>query len=596
MPTAHVAGSWLNESLVVVRTMDDTPSGTVHVARDDANVLRLVHEISLEGVPEQQRKSRRHEILERCEAMALLEHPMILSTVAICSTADRVLVAHEHVEGVSLLRLFGMSMNRFSERTALRWALEICDLLQYLHGRPRAMFLTSLGPRAILVTPAEKLKLLDPGLCVASGDLDTGSERGDFIRLGQLIAWLTTGSSDPAGLDTVSAECANLVRRCLADSPNDGFQDFAALRAEILRILEAPRPTRPESVGAPVASRTTPVRVSKGTWIVTGVAAILALTLVPVMLARWVSERPFVREGPGLFVVTAQELRLLEPATLREIGRREFRDASLSAVRYNPSRNLLILADRRKGRLFFLDASSGVRQGVLNVDNDPRNLVVLPEQPRMFCSHGASRGISDIALDRRRVTAIYSMPSTPTGMTATPDGSLLYVACGSEKSIHVLETRTGRIVRSVALDAPPGAMSLSRDRSTLWICFPRADEVRAIHLDAAGLPDSTPATVVSDLTGTRPVGIAVPPDGKGMVVLCQDSASISAISSVDGTATVRMGTNGLDPVCWTWTQGSDSTWVGNQKSRNLVRLGTASGSGSTSLSLSHPPRDLVLAP
>lgn len=288
MATSHSEGTRVQDRFTVAKPLDDTPSGSLYLVRDRDGSSLLMHEISLEGFPAQAVVSRRAWIRDRTRSFARSSHPLLLPVVAAAYEGRRMQVVHEHADGLSPLRLSRMTLGHFSPVRSLSWIRDLCDLLLYLHARPRPLHLASLGPDSILVTPGEELRVLDPGLGPEAQDGQVQGEhrvlREEIASLGRLLAWLLTGVSDATRLGDVPSEIARLVSRCLDD--RCPYEDLTELRQEVDRLLRIDRNANPGRRVAPASQKAPGRSPSHRRWSVSVCVALWGIVLLLVLLGR----------------------------------------------------------------------------------------------------------------------------------------------------------------------------------------------------------------------------------------------------------------------------------------------------------------------
>lgn len=97
--------------------------------------------------------------------LATLSHPGIPKIYDFFSAQGRVYLVLEHINGRDLesqLQTRGAAMQ---EEEVANWALQICDVLEYLHGHePQPIIFRDMKPSNIIVNPDGKVTLIDFGI------------------------------------------------------------------------------------------------------------------------------------------------------------------------------------------------------------------------------------------------------------------------------------------------------------------------------------------------------------------------------------------------------------------------------------------------
>ena len=72
----------------------------------------------------------------------------------------------EFVAGETLESRLARQSGPISEAEARDWALQLCDVLTYLHGRNPPVIFRDLKPANIMLTPQGQIKLVDFGIAL----------------------------------------------------------------------------------------------------------------------------------------------------------------------------------------------------------------------------------------------------------------------------------------------------------------------------------------------------------------------------------------------------------------------------------------------
>lgn len=154
------SGKILFQKYEIIRTLGQGTEGTVYLAKDlHLDRLAAVKEsAALVGKP---MVSGPREWMET-KLLRELAHPGLPGIYDFfCEDGKRYLVM-EYVEGISL-RTYLQKNGTVPLRQALQWAVSLCDVLSYLHGRGQAVIYRDLKPENIMVRPDGSLKLIDLG-------------------------------------------------------------------------------------------------------------------------------------------------------------------------------------------------------------------------------------------------------------------------------------------------------------------------------------------------------------------------------------------------------------------------------------------------
>lgn len=119
----------------------------------------------------------REAVMSEMKVLKELSHPALPAIIDFFEEEDAICLVMEYVDGITLeqyLRRFG----RVEVELAVRWAIELTEVLQYLHTRTPAVIYRDLKPSNIMIQPDGRLKLIDFGAAFVSA---YGQNREELI-------------------------------------------------------------------------------------------------------------------------------------------------------------------------------------------------------------------------------------------------------------------------------------------------------------------------------------------------------------------------------------------------------------------------------
>jgi serine/threonine-protein kinase len=171
--------------------------------------------------------SKAVELFDR-EAMALkkLDHPAIPRLLDFFMEGDHRVQVLELVHGFTLDRLAREAGGRLSETQVVRWMLDLCDILDYLHGqgvihrdvKPNNLLLRRSKPPLVLVDFGAVVELGESaGTCIATPGYTPFEQsqgvavlQSDIYAVGATIIALVCGKRPDALYDTVKGTFVGL--------------------------------------------------------------------------------------------------------------------------------------------------------------------------------------------------------------------------------------------------------------------------------------------------------------------------------------------------------------------------------------------------
>lgn len=232
---------------------------------------------------------------EEVALMRRLSHPRIPRFQTSFSERGRHCFVMEFIPGGNLEDRLAHTRAPLPERDALRWAIEICDALAYLHGQHPPIIVRDLKPGNIMVTPRGEARLIDlgiartykPGKLSNTENLGTMTyaspehlgqaqtdARSDMYSLGATLYHLLANvepdpmtTPSPGSLrrlqPSLSDETERLVIRAMQLDPDRRFQSAVEMRDALRHCLRALEPASPVTA-SPGSRQPGPVVLPRG--------------------------------------------------------------------------------------------------------------------------------------------------------------------------------------------------------------------------------------------------------------------------------------------------------------------------------------------
>lgn len=264
------SGSVLANRYAIQEVIGVGGMGSVYRARDlhFPNVLKLV------AVKEMINQARdlvvRQTIVQNFEREAnilvTLSHPSIPRIFDYFSHQERSYLVIEYVHGKDLEEILNESSTFFSEEQVISWAIELCDVLSYLHNhKPEPIIFRDMKPSNVMVNHNNHIVLVDFGIAKVfkSGQKGTmigtegysppeqyrgeASPQADIYALGATLHHLLT-RSDPRleppftfmdrpirkANPSISLELEAVINTALQYNPADRFPTAEAMKEALL--------------------------------------------------------------------------------------------------------------------------------------------------------------------------------------------------------------------------------------------------------------------------------------------------------------------------------------------------------------------------
>ena len=122
---------------------------------------------------------------------------------------------------------------------------------------------------------------------------------------------------------------------------------------------------------------------------------------------------------------------------------------------------------------------------------------------------------------------------SPVEIAVSPDGELLYVVCQDSDELRVIETASGKVVKSVAIGHMPRGLAITRGGDTLYVTNAWSDNVSVIDTKSLEVTKTLPA-------GFEPSGAALDGSERTLYVANRLSNDVSVFDLNTGQETKRL--------------------------------------------------------
>lgn len=257
---------------------------TVYVARDlrftQVERLCAIKEMFTRETSDQARMLQLANFEREAALLATLSHPAIPKIYDYFSIGGLVYLVLEFIDGVDLERTISKADEPIDEETLIDWALQILDVLSYLHEyQPDPIVFRDMKPSNIMLRHDGAITLIDFGIARTFQPLQRGTmigtegyappeqyrgiaePRGDIYALGATLHHLATKSDPrteppftfdqrpPRNLNPKLSEgFERIILRALGYTPADRFPSAAAMAQALIDLRDrrtAPAPEMP---------------------------------------------------------------------------------------------------------------------------------------------------------------------------------------------------------------------------------------------------------------------------------------------------------------------------------------------------------------
>lgn len=153
----------INNRYQKLRLISKGGMGTVYLVLDKRlNKTWALKEIPLNGFSLKDREIIKNGILMETEFLSRLEHPCIPRIIDIIESEQNIRIVMEYIEGQSLGDVLYHDGAQ-SEENVIKWAIQLCDVLGYLHSQHPPIIYRDMKPHNIILRPDGNIALIDFG-------------------------------------------------------------------------------------------------------------------------------------------------------------------------------------------------------------------------------------------------------------------------------------------------------------------------------------------------------------------------------------------------------------------------------------------------
>lgn len=556
-------GTLLNNRYQVKKVVSFGSDGGVYVARDikvtDKNWI-IKEMIPSRALDETALARRRARFTEAVESAMQFDHPNLPRLLEMFTEARREYVVMEYVEGVTLQVLCDMSVNPLPESQILTWSLQICDALAYLHDRPRPFIFSALEPSHVILTPDEKVKLINFGLDRFFGTEeppnvfadDPAAVKKEFVQLGQTLCFLLTKQKPtPQGLPSepkLSPYATRVVSLLLEGEDQKTYESIKDVRKDLEVALHPPPEAKAEGARPADRAPKTAIMPKEGgepstvtalvrrlltafaSQRVSFVAAEGALLLVVLGALYWWTHPgiAYRKTGPTAYLaVGTHDLVALLVGDQKVVDKQRL-TANIGDLAVSGS--WLLVSDSNSNRILRYDTNTDQppeKNPAIMVDNNPTRMVIDDSGRYLFVAHESTHNVSRINLKRDppQMDAILAVGDVPRELAVSPKGDFLYVANARDRNVAFIEPDTSKNLGALTMPGTPWGMAVSPEGAGLnqmWVCLQEPDGVAVIDLQTREVKQ----TITDLMNGKRPSSVAFSADGSKAYVTMSGSGGV----------------------------------------------------------------------
>lgn len=161
--------------------------------------------------------------------------------------------------------------------------------------------------------------------------------------------------------------------------------------------------------------------------------------------------------------------------------------------------------------------------------------------------------------DRRVVEVVIPVEAQPFDMATSPDGKTLYVTNVGAGKLTVIEEN--KVLRSVAIGGMPTGLALNANGDTLYVALGGENTLAVVAVKTLEVKKKIPV-------GAFPIGVALPPDERFVLVTCAYDDTIHLVSTASWES--KIATVGDMPYFSILSKDQKYIFTSNHSSNNVT--------------------------
>ena len=163
---ALASGTLIGARYNVIRLLGRGGFGAVYLATDNRFPARrvAVKEMGDARLSPKDRVQAIARFRQEANLLSSLQHPNLPAVSDFLEEGGKAYLVMDFIDGQTLDQVQKTSGGPLDEVMVMSWALQICEVLAYLHSQPQPIIFRDLKPPNTMVTPSGQIKLIDFGI------------------------------------------------------------------------------------------------------------------------------------------------------------------------------------------------------------------------------------------------------------------------------------------------------------------------------------------------------------------------------------------------------------------------------------------------
>lgn len=505
---------------------------------------------------------RRKKLSEAIESLKIYDHKNIAKIIDYFTFHEKDYIIMEYVEGITFEEYIKNSTEPLPERQIIKWAVQLCDALNYFNNRPNPYIFGILDPTRIMSEQDGTVKLINYGLNRFFGQMEPVIFSNDKVyfskelnSFGFFLIFLGTKikTMDISVLEEFpySDELKNIIKKCLDPKAHivyTTFEEIEELFDDLVKKEEKAKAPRPkpkttfkslkEKFSIKASNALFTFSLQKIQYQILEIIVFLILLGFVYTVANPVYK--FEKKGSVIYLLSNEkEIICVDPHSYKIIDKiiLEMPVNCIQSDAYG-KRLYLSTSGRNMNKIFVINCENNKLDPKINisVDIDPQNILVDERAEKLYVLNKTSNNISVVDLKTNKMTGIIPVGKNPTDIK---DFNLrfkpyLFVSNSGSGTVSVINKTDKKIIKSINTDTLPYSITPSNKEEKIFVACQGLNYLKSYsfyHDNKNELNYTT--SVIEDTGGKKPVFMYMDKSEKFIYVVNAGTNNVSVIDLSD---------------------------------------------------------------
>jgi YVTN family beta-propeller protein len=271
-------------------------------------------------------------------------------------------------------------------------------------------------------------------------------------------------------------------------------------------------------------------------------------------------------DTPGITIDYSRFKHLPKAKSRRNVGALLVLLASAAIAAAQP---IAYVANSGSNTVATINVGTASMTGSVTVPTGPSGIAVTPDGSTIYVSSLNNGEVTALNAATHAVIATVKVGTSPTHVAINPAGTLVYVVDQGSNQISAINHSTKTLAATIPVGNHPTAVAFSPDGSRAYVTNAWANTISVIN-------PSLNEVIATFGTATAPMDVAVSPDSQTLYVACVGNSAVGVYSNAGSLITTMTGFS--YPVAIALTPGGTRAFVVNENSSSVsvVDLGSHS--------------------